>query len=115
MHKKLIPPAITPALWKNEDGCIYGEHPEFPEESYLVCDVAPDDNQALTDMDIVNAVAIAAIPSTLKALETALGDLEAIKALALPGATHIHTLCDSAMETVRNALLAAGYTEAPES
>lgn len=114
-----MPPAITPGEWKIsgelDDLRVLWMESDTPEScdgveqiAHVVCS-----GWELTHYEkpAANAVAIAAIPVAHKAMEETLESLEAIQALALPGATHIQTLCGNAIKALRSAMLAAGYRE----
>lgn len=99
MHKKLIPPAITPGEWSVE-----------AEPNGLTYSVWNGDTLVFEAQTRTDAVAAAATPVTNKALEFVWQYLamQSEKGFPFPAPKQL-------FEAVRSALLAAGYTEAPES
>lgn len=121
MHKKLIPPAITPGKWgKDEPGFIRLEEQidclkagiGTPDEWEPVCIL---DDEGISESVValchpMNSVAIAAIPAVISAAARALAILDAKAERDGKRNWNAET-----RKELRAALLAAGYTEAPES
>lgn len=122
MHKKLIPPAITPGEWSASDGVVWTT--DAAEVVATTCDRADSikfDPRCLKPHQRASCVAIAAIPSTHKALETALEMCPPCNP-QLPQLVHNgaercpenHPYCCgycAAYYQIRAALIQAGYTE----